>query len=67
MKYVLLFLATVASLAYIRHRADKLARAMYKEGCEDAAALLARQGKIDESADIMLYCTWKHKALKEWL
>ena len=67
MKYALLFLATAASLVYIRHRVDELARAMYTEGCEDVAALLARQGKVDESADVMLYCTWKHKALKDWL
>lgn len=67
MKYLLLFLITVSSLSYIRYRASELAQSMYTEGCEDAAAMLAKEGKIDEAADVMLYCTWKKKVLKDWL
>lgn len=67
MKYALLFLITVSSLFYIRHRASELAQSMYTEGCEDAAAMLAKQGKIDESADVLAHCIWKKKVLKEWL
>lgn len=67
MKYLILFLITVGSLFYIRHKASGLAQTMYTEGCKDAAAVLAKEGKVEAAADVMLYCTWKKKTMNTWM
>lgn len=65
-KYVLLAIVALLAGLSIRYQSDKVAKAMYVEGCLDTTIKIAQTGDVKMSAYITRFCTARKSALDQY-